>query len=72
MTLTNHNGAFKKCAISSKSVAISMLFILPGALGVFQEYTILYYGEFVQYLSNYGITHSIPLFCFDNTLCGLN
>ena len=40
MTLTNHNGAFKKCAISSKSVAISMLFILPGALGVFQECTI--------------------------------
>ena len=32
-----------------------MLFILPGALGVFQEYTILYYGEFIQYLSNYGI-----------------
>ena len=47
MTLTNHNGTFKKCAISSISVAISMLFILPGALGVFQEYTILYYGEFI-------------------------
>ena len=55
MTLTNHNGTFKKCAISSISVAVSMLFILPGALGVFQEYTILYYGEFIQYLSNYGI-----------------
>ena len=40
MTLTNHNGTFKKCAISSISVAISMLFTLPGALGVFQEYTI--------------------------------
>ena len=53
--MTTHNRTFKKCAISSISVAVSMLFILPGALGVFQEYTILYYGEFIQYLSNYGI-----------------
>ena len=76
MTLTNHNGAFKKCAISSKSVAISMLFIFPGALGVFQEYTILYYGEFVQYLSNHGINivmyavffqRKLPILCFDIT-----
>ena len=29
-----------------------MVFILPGALEVFQGYTILYYGKFVQCLIN--------------------
>ena len=46
----------KKCAISSVFYSKSMVFILPGALVVYQGYTIFYYGKFVQCLINYGTT----------------
>ena len=36
-----------------------MVIILPGPLEVFQEYTILYYGKFVQCLIYYGIMWGI-------------
>ena len=46
MTLTNHNGTFKKCAISSISVAISMLFYFAwgtgGNLGIYHSMENLY------------------------------
>ena len=48
--LTNDNGdkKKKKYAISSVFYSKSMVFILPGALVVYQGYTIFYYGKFVQ------------------------
>ena len=65
--LTNEGGDLQVCYFINKygTLLKRMVFISPRALQVFQRYTTLYYGKFVQRLTYYGITimHNIRVRC---------